>query len=66
MILMKFGKACRPKNKKLLVKKRKWWKWLIIGVADTIGITAGIVSGNYTGGISAGAAASALAKVLTS
>lgn len=61
-----FWEGMSPEEREAVGKKRKWWQWLIIGVADAIGITAGIVSGNYTGGISAGAAASALANVLTS
>lgn len=44
--------------------KRKWWQWLIIGVADVVGTAVGSVTSNAAG-ITAGVAASGLAYTLT-
>lgn len=54
-----------PAERAGTTKKRKWWQWLIIGVADAAGVVAGAVTGNVVGGIAAGASASNTAYNLT-
>lgn len=36
--------------------KRKWWKWLIIGLSDAAGATGGAIAGTALGGVGGGIA----------